>query len=100
VHTTIPPPTTPHWQVDQHVPALTVRETLRFAEACLGPLLAAKDVTAHLVKAEAAMGVERTEDDKQVRGGGEGAFLVRPFFAHIYSYTAKHDRAILYTRRH
>jgi hypothetical protein len=53
-------------QVDRHLAALTVRETLRFAETCLGPSPVVSGVVRRMVDWEAESGVECTEEDEKV----------------------------------
>jgi ABC-type multidrug transport system ATPase subunit len=54
-------------QVDQHLPALTVRETLKFAERCLGGSVDAQDLMRRLAEWEAANGIEPTKEDAKAR---------------------------------
>lgn len=60
------PPPIP--QGDAHHAALTVRETLNFAETCLGRSNGARVMLQEWSKWEAEHGVERTEEDEKVRG--------------------------------
>lgn len=68
----------PTTQVDQLLPALTVRETLSFAEACLGPSATTAKLFQDLVEWEAANGVEKTPEDETVGGRAGGGWAVGP----------------------
>jgi hypothetical protein len=55
-------------QSDQHLAALTVRETLNFSEACLGPSEVAGRLLRGVAEWEAAHGVEKSDEDEKVGG--------------------------------
>ncbi|KIZ06029.1 hypothetical protein MNEG_1936 [Monoraphidium neglectum] len=52
-------------QSDQHLAALTVRETLNFSEACLGPSEVAGRLLRGVAEWEAAHGVEKSDEDEK-----------------------------------
>lgn len=53
-------------QIDAHLPALTVRETLNFAESCLGPSPIAEGLVVAMLNWEKEQEVEHSEEDAQV----------------------------------